>query len=340
MFLRFLRRIPYNSQVFMVDPDEANKTKAQEALAAAAAAEISEMMSLEHLDNLLLSEDPNFAAELAEVNSLTIDPSIDLDVVDIGQNLDSEQENPWRNTFGVRKFIVAIFPFLPGMWDFKYRSKVRIRFFRSQLQTFLKQAGPNSITAIKAGATGAGTSFKSKMSAFKLLSTKLKMLALMLALAAGLTFTFVYRSLTHGVLPGEKEILTASMEEWAEQNYKYDSESEMDSFYDSPRTIQNIMALPKMVVNLKPSASSGPNPMAAMEFFLEGMSPEAIVEVKDREPEVRDLFQRTIEDMSFDEIDLAEGKQLLTERLRQALNAILTSGKVRRVFIKESVVKP
>ncbi|MBC7371373.1 MAG: flagellar basal body-associated FliL family protein [Bdellovibrionaceae bacterium] len=340
MFLRFLRRIPYNSQVFMVDPTDANKTKAQEAIAAAATAEISEMMSLEHLDSLLLSEDPSFAADLEEVNSLRTDPNIDLDIVDIGPNLDSEQDNPWRNTIGLRKILTTLFPFLPALWDFKYRTIVRMRFFRTQIKTFLKHAGPNSLIALKSAADATGTFLKARVTAFEGLSGKLKILALVLTMGVLLTFAFVYRSLTHGVLPGDKELLTASLEEWAEQSYKYDPDTEMDSFYDSPRTIQNIMALPKMVVNLRPSGGSGPNPMAAMEFYLEGMSPEAIVEVKDREPEVRDLFQRTIEEMSFDEIDMPEGKQLLTERLRQALNAVLTSGKVRRVFIKESVIKP
>lgn len=80
--------------------------------------------------------------------------------------------------------------------------------------------------------------------------------------------------------------------------------------------------------------------MAAVEFFLEGLSPEAIIEVKDRETEIRDLFQRTMEDMTYGELASAEGKQQLTEKLRLALNAYLTKGKIRRVFIKEIVVKP
>jgi flagellar basal body-associated protein FliL len=134
--------------------------------------------------------------------------------------------------------------------------------------------------------------------------------------------------------------LIASLEEWSAQTYKYDPETEMDSFYDSPRTIQNIMSLPKMIVNIRPSQGSGPNPMAAMEFFLEGLSPEAIVEVKDRETEIRDLFQRTLEEITYGELDSAEGKQQLTEKLRQALNMNLTKGKIRRVFIKELVLKP
>ncbi|RYZ61385.1 MAG: hypothetical protein EOP09_20000, partial [Proteobacteria bacterium] len=113
----FLLRIPYNSQVFMVDPTDSNTTKAQEAIAAKATAEINEMMSMDDLDSLLLSEDPSFAAELAEVNSLPTDSSIDLDVVDIGHNLEAPQTNPWKDASGARAILVKILPFLPAVWD-------------------------------------------------------------------------------------------------------------------------------------------------------------------------------------------------------------------------------
>jgi flagellar basal body-associated protein FliL len=47
-----------------------------------------------------------------------------------------------------------------------------------------------------------------------------------------------------------------------------------------------------------------------------------------------------LEEISYNELDSAEGKQQLTEKLRQTLNMNLTKGKIRRVFIKELVLKP
>lgn len=320
----------------MAETPDTKQTKDQESGNAPAD---GQELSLDQLDSMILAEDPKFAEELSEVKSIPSDGSVDLDVVDLGESFPVE-ENPWKDAIGLRKVLVTVFPFLPKMWDFKYHLFSRIRMFRSHSKEMIRNAGPQLLHALKSGAQGAGAFVKERMAAFKVLSTPLKAVAASLLLACGLTVFFVYRSLTHGVLPGDKEFLMASLEEWSAQTYKYDAESEMDSFYDSPRTIQNIMSLPKMVVNLRPSPSSGPNPMAAMEFFLEGMNPEAIVEVKDRESEIRDLFQRTIEDSSYGELDSSEGKQQLTERLRQTLNVHLTKGKIRRVFIKEMVIKP
>ncbi len=88
----------------------------------------------------------------------------------------------------------------------------------------------------------------------------------------------------------------------------------------------------KMTVNLRRSSESGPNPMGAFEFYVEGAASEVVVEIKDREPEMEDLFSRTIEDMTFDQVASGEGKKLLCDRLRKELNKVLTKGYVRRVF--------
>jgi flagellar basal body-associated protein FliL len=325
----------------MAQPTDQNKTKDQQApTEGAEAAENEEQISLDQLDDIILKEDPSFAEDLKRVQALPSDPSIDLEI-EINGNYPSPKENPWLDeTSTVHRALAKIFPFLPALWVLKFRIVHGARSFRIQARTFLIDAGPMLLKASKNAATASKAYAKERATTFKGLKWSMKLVAIGLTLGVVGTTAFVYRSLTHGVIPPEKELLTASLEEWAGQSYKYDAETEMDSFYDSPRTIQNIMTLPKMIVNLQPSTHSGPNPMAAMEFFLEGLSPEAIVEVKDREPEIRDLFQRTAEGMTFDELDTAEGKQQLTERLRQALNNSLTKGKIRRVFIKEAVIKP
>lgn len=319
----------------MAQPNEPNQTKAQPPVDESA--EVQDL-SLDQLDSMILSEDPGFANDLKNVASLPSDGSIDLEVVDPGENY--VPDNPWKDAIGARKIVVMVLPFLPKLWEFQYRARNKIYLFRTRLKTSIIEAGPRLLQWTRN--TGAATKQFSigRATAFKALNRPMKAVAVVLTIACLLTFAFIYRSVTHGVLPGEKEFLIASLEEWAVQSYKYDPESEMDSFYDSPRTIQNIMSLPKMVVNIQPSPSSGPNPMAAMEFFLEGLSPEAIVEVKDRESEIRDLFQRTLEEMTYAELESTEGKQQLTEKLRQTLNMNLTKGKIRRVFIKEIVIKP
>lgn len=95
-----------------------------------------------------------------------------------------------------------------------------------------------------------------------------------------------------------------------------------------------------MTVNIKRSQSSGPNPMASLDFYAEGTASDVMVEIKDREAEVRDLLQRTIEEMSFDQISSGEGKQLLCDKMRKEVNRILTKGKIRKFYIKTALVKP
>jgi flagellar basal body-associated protein FliL len=333
--LEFSLSLDYNVQEAMAQSNDSNQTIDQENDATAGS------VSLEDLDSMILAEDPNFAKELLDVNSIPVDSSIDLDVVDLGDELTPlEVQNPWRHPIGLRKFLVMILPFLPPLWDLKHRFFQRLQLFKTQFKNFFLHLGPNLLQGSKSAVQGTGSFFKSRSAAFGALSRGKKFIAFSLILLSAATIAFVYRSYTHGVLPEDQELIMATLEEWSSQSYKYDANTEMDSFYDSPRTIQNIMSLPKMIVNIKPSASSGSNPMAAMEFFLEGLSPEANVEVKDRESEIRDLFQRTMEDMTFDELDSGEGKQLLTERLRQNLNSVLSNGKIRRIYIKEAVIKP
>lgn len=57
---------------------------------------------------------------------------------------------------------------------------------------------------------------------------------------------------------------------------------------------QNNFQIKKIVVNIQPSAGSGPNPMVAFEFSFEGNSSEVLLEIKDREGEIIDQVQRTI----------------------------------------------
>ena len=150
----------------------------------------------------------------------------------------------------------------------------------------------------------------------------------------------VFKVITHKLIPPSEELFVSTLEEWSQEKYFYDPKTEVESFYDSTRTQQNMFIIKKMIVNLRRSSTSGPNPMGAFEFFVEGTDSDVVVEIKDREPEVKDLFLRTISDMTFDQISTGEGKQMMNERLRKEINKILTKGKVRRIFIKTAVVKP
>lgn len=301
-----------------------------------------ELLSLDNLDSILAEEDPEFAKSLGEIGP--IDPNaaeIDSD----GAYTIEDEKKLWLKGSAFRQKLAKSFPFLPSL-SFKLkiqRAALRLKWIdaKEKLRIGIKAAGPATLKAIKSGLGKVKEAVGTGLAAFKEFSL-VKKLAFVGLIAATFAAVFVgYKAINHKLLPEDQDLFLPSLEEWAQAKYLYDSKEEpMESFYDSTRTSQNMIEMKKIVANIRTSKNSGPNPMAAMEFYLEGTVAEVVVEIKDREPEMKDLFLRTIEDMTYDQMASGEGKQLLCDRLRKDINKVLTTGKVRRVFIKTAIVKP
>ena len=137
-----------------------------------------------------------------------------------------------------------------------------------------------------------------------------------------------------------KGLFLRSYSEWGLDANAYNPLSEVELFYDNPRFAKNLMTMTKMVSNIKPSESSGTNPMLALEINVEGLSAESIIEIKDREAEFKDILLRESEEFSYDDLISTEGKKSLLEKYQAAINANLTQGQVRRVLIKSFILKP
>ena len=120
----------------------------------------------------------------------------------------------------------------------------------------------------------------------------------------------------------------------------YNPLTETEAFYDNPKFSKNIMTLSKMFINLKTSENSGPAPMLALELNVEGLSSDAIVEIKDREAEFKDLLLRYSEEKNYDELVTTKGKQELCDQFRQIINSHLTRGQVRKVLLNSFIIKP
>lgn len=130
-----------------------------------------------------------------------------------------------------------------------------------------------------------------------------------------------------------------SYSEWGGLVQEYNPAVEVESFFDNARLNKNLITIRKMVVNLKPSEQSSANPMLAFEITIEGMTNEVVVEIKDREAELKDLILRTTEDFTYDELSSVTGKQNLTEKLLLTVNSQLTKGHIRKIFYKSFVLK-
>lgn len=131
-----------------------------------------------------------------------------------------------------------------------------------------------------------------------------------------------------------------SIAEVASYSFIYNSESEAEAFYASPRVKTYSFQLRPIVINMKRNPGSKRNPMGFFEFVLDGSSGDVLVEVKTRETEILDIVQRVVEAMKYEELDSQEGKLMLKEALRKELNKILIEGSLRKVQIQSIIIKP
>lgn len=298
-------------------------------------------LSLDDLDKVISESDPEFAASMSEVANEKLE-------IEIADDSDFEytfalEERAWAQKTGLAGKLYKIFPgiariaYLYNLYRPKLILKIRSRrestiAFLLALPQWSKQKIGAISGSIKQGLDVFSNNFRSRSTL-----GKLGLVGILLGSIASLIGAVF---LIRGLIPPPPDLFINSLDEWAEHEVIYDRNTEVESFYDSTRAMQNVYALAKVVVNIRPSKSSGENPMAAMEFIFEGNSSESVIEVKDREPELRDLVQRVLEEMTFDQLASSEGKQQVNDTLRKAVNRVLTQGKIRRVYIKTAIVKP
>lgn len=298
------------------------------------------------LDDFLEAEAPEFTESLRSIASDKEITAQDIDLI-AEQEIQEEYER-WQNSVGFRKTVFRVFPFAP-------RLAIKVRHFKFKLKSwalgtwvrarnffyFLVVGGRHhlvrsSAQVIKFFADG----ISSTLGSFEKFSAIRKTFAILFVAAAVGTGLLIYRISTRGVIPKGEALFIPSMAAVASQTYTYDPESDVESLYDNLRATQNLFLLPKIFVNLRRSPRSSSSPMAAMELFIEGADPEVLIEMKDRQARTVDAVQRVIEEFSFEQLDTGEGKREMCDRIKKEINALLTSGSVKRVLIKTIVIKP
>jgi flagellar basal body-associated protein FliL len=321
----------------MAEPKSDPKTEALISVA------LDEELSDAELNEALAEADPDFLKTVEEIGK---DKNLSLSqiiITDTEQAL-NEERDAWEHSGKFGKTVFHVFPLVARLSLLLKRVKFVIFAFllAEWIRTknffyFLATDGKKKVTGrIRAALDG----FDETQRSFRYLNWKMKLAFFsILALLAG-TGWFIHRSMTHGVIQTKTELFIPSMERLATEVFEYDPETETEPFYDNLRASSNIFLLPKMVVNLRKSAHSGSNPMGAFEFFLEAMAAEVSIELKDREVEMRDLVQRVVEEFTFDQVDSTDGKRAICEKLKKEINAQLTTGKLKKVWIKTVILKP
>ncbi len=301
-------------------------------------------LSLEELDKVISDQDPDFLTQLKNIGP--IDPSSLDDQIDKitalvsydEEKLNWEHGKKWQQILFKRIPIIVLTTYLPKKINFTFKDQLQV--FKGRLIYFSKNFIPISKSIGQVILKKLKGFFQEINSILRSYSPVKKLGLVFFLLFISMTVFLTTRVLNRkGFLPAEKELFISSMEEWSQGKYFFDPRKEQEYFFDSTRVAQNMMFMHKITANIRPSESSGENPMLAVEFYIEGMSPEVLVEIKDREAEIRHLFLRRIEEMKFDELDSKEGKELLCDRLRKELNQLLTRGRIRKVTFKNFVLK-
>lgn len=285
------------------------------------------------VDELLQIEDPAFAASMDELRAQVEQDKPEISQLDI-ESLDLE-EKPLTK------------------WA-AFRSKVQMRVARlRELLTVIIHALKNfRVTAIIAAkatllflkhaakATFAWTreSIKSAIKGFKALPLSSKLLVFA-TLILGIVTVFVMRMVMRGnYLPTIEMHYLQSFSDVADESFTFDAHEPIEDFRDPIFHPEHVMLIDKIIVNLK-RPSENTNPMGLFEFYIEVSTDEAAVELKDREVETRDLISRTIEQMTYEDLVTAEGKNKLKIILRKGLNDFVTKGRVRSVLFRNIVLK-
>ncbi len=309
--------------------------------------DVSPELSLEDIDEALAEEDPDFLAKIGEIAADKTLTMAELILNDDQQALDDEKAR-WSRLGKVGRTLSQVIPFLPIL-TLKIRKTGRVASDRLtagkiHLANFVYYIRTVGFAKAKAQLVEFRVSTQEGVGSWQKFIGRLplwrKLLFLTTILLTVFTALFVYRVSTKGIVLQGEELFITSLETVADKVYDYDPVTESEPFYENLKGESNLLLIQKMVVNIKKSKNSGPGPMAAFEFYIEGYAPEAIIEFKDREVEFRDLVQRSIEEFTFDQLESGEGKRELCLRLQKVINSKLSTAQLKKVFIKTAIIKP
>ena len=281
--------------------------------------------SLLKLEKAILDNDPHFQEEIQDLTSIA-NENLNLELLDIDKVLEDENSNTLKAK--LHRFSNLINSGFTRL----------VLFFIWFFEFLVKELIPNFISIL----IGQSKKLVAAVSVFLLftsrLSAKKKSLLVLLIFGSVGSVYYFFKVFKDGILSQEQRPFIYSIEEIAESKYIIDQDH-FEDFYSSPRFNQNIISLRRIVVNLKKSKNSSSNPMVAIELFLQGNSSEVLIEVRDRESEILDLFQGEIRAFNYDDLDTVSGKNKLAEKLKFQIDQILVKGKINKIFYKTFVIK-
>lgn len=295
----------------------------------------SQDISLEDIDRILESEDPEFAKSLEDVRSVENASDVTIDASAIDESLAGEEND--EKPAG-------------GKATFKTRIRLALQGFRRRLKQRLIQAARDGFVFLKTrpiefllyALSVTRVLIKESMVPIRAFqsASQLKRITALVLIAICLASVWVLLANFKGTwLPQISEPILSSFESVADHVETFQPKEEGESFYSAfPQELHEFL-FPKMKVNLRRTPDS-PNPMGAFEVVVVLDSKDTAIEVSDREVEFFDLLQRVFEEESFADLESKLGKARLKSHLKRELNQKLTQGWAKDISFKSFILKP
>lgn len=308
----------------------------------------SNVFSLDDLDKIIESEDPNFKNEMAQINAAVTEIKADIDSLDIDEpgDIGAETENvelsskekivafifkPWRKLKEIYKLKKLVF-------------KNKMRMFLEQTKSYIRNELPERLKYYKSRARSQAQWLSGYLSGewgrFKKLNL-LQKTALIFVVSTSVIAVFIFSRIYVGsVLPQFEDPLVHSLADEAKLVSSYKDKNELQDLFEAFPQVEFNVLLARVIVNLRPDAQSGRNPMGAYELYIGLDSQDTAIEVKDREKEILDIVQRVFEKFSYSEVVTQVGKVRMKSVVRDRINEILNQGKVTHVYFNTFVTTP
>ena len=293
------------------------------------------------IDQFIAEADPDFVETLKALSEI---PKSEDDVLSIGLDEELLEAEPVTRLSQFRDRIAFLLK--PYYWVKYNVESIRLRVIPQvkQLLPLLRSGFKENLKKflflVKEDLGIAWQGFRRRTRIFTDISARRRYLLLIMASIVVFFGFFWKRILTGSFLPQSTSQFVRSFDENADREFLINFERGIEPFESPLRMSEYFVLLKRTVVNLRQGKQSGPYPIGTFEIYVEGSNQEVAVEIKDREVELVDRSSRVIEEMSFDQLSTAEGKQLLKTGLRKEFNQILNKGRVKKVLLKQVNLKP
>jgi hypothetical protein len=306
------------------------------------------IFSLEDLDKIIEAEDPGFKSDLDKLkatpyDATVLDESLNIAIDETEALAKSEEDIEslprWKKIIVKfkNKLVKPLYQ-LPGrLWLRCIAAYHRMLYFLQKVLHFFKNDFKDYLKYLF-------SQLKSFIAHIKAIFLKIKALSLVqklklfgLLVISAFSFVLIFNLIIGRNLPELVSHLPKSMAPYADSKGRF-VEEDLIQFYEAFPEVEFPVLIKKIISNLKPDRVSGPNPMGAFEMYLSLDSQDTAIEVKDREKEIIDVIQRTIEGFEYSVIRTKQGKTRLKEALKSSINELLNQGSVFEIYFSMFVL--